>query len=262
LKLIEPVIGRFRAVARLVPIYRRRLLALLLATGIASSASAFAAGHPSEAPDNRNTISGMWLLPSTEYMQTQSLPLTPAAKKARDALLARMRSGQVLSDNSRLCLPPGVPGLMLNEFALEILESPGVVAILSEESPLPRLVHIDEKQLPDDVMPTWNGHSVGHWENDVLVVETTAFNDRISRLPVPGGLPSPNAKITEHISLQDHGETLADAMTFEDPVNLTKPWSHTWTYQRLPAGSELWEYPCEVNAPGWKDRFAGETESK
>jgi len=235
-------------------------LAGLVAAGVLPC-PALASDHPSDAADQGHEISGMWILPAGVYDINYGAPFTPAAMAARMARKAAANAGNVLSDDAKRCLPIGMPGLMMNEFAFEILESPGVVAILSENSSIPRLIHVGEKTLPDDLMPTWNGHSVGHWEGDLLVVDTTDFNDRIARIP-GGGLPSTKLHLTEHIQLQDNGQGLADTMTFVDPVNLTKPWSHTFRYERLPAGSELWEYPCEVDAAGWKDRFAGETESK
>ncbi len=257
-----PMFGAF--LTRRLPLPPQPLLALrrvpmtcvaslMLFAGIAAAAT-----HPSEQPDDRHQISGLWVLPSNQYMQPHNVPLTPAAEAAKEAQRKAMAAGKVLSDAGKKCLPAGMPGMMSNEFALEILESPGVVAILSEESSLPRIIHIDQTTPPDDLMPMWNGHAVGHWEGDTLVVQTDDFNDRIARTP-SGGLPSTKLHLTEHMTLLDGGETLQEVLTFTDPVNLTKPFTQTFRYQRLPAGSELWEYPCEIDAAGWKDRFKGDT---
>ena len=207
------------------------------------------------------SITGMWLLTPSEYARNETMPLTPeAAAFAEKRRKATEEGGQVLSAAGRKCLPIGMPGLMTNEFALEILETPGRVTILSENSPLPRSIYLTEKSHTAGLEPGWNGHSIGRWEGKILVVDTVNFNDRVG--PITGsGVHSPTTHLTERFYLKSP-DILVGEMTFEDPKYLTKAWTNVHTYKRLPPGSELWEYACEVDAAGWSERFHGDPDAK
>lgn len=207
-------------------------------------------------------ITGMWLLTPSEYDRAVVPPLTPAAKAAADvARKLRESGGVVLSDNGRKCLPVGIPTMVTNEFALEILETDGRVTMLSENSSLPRSIYLNEKEHPKDLQPMWNGHSIGRWEGNTLFVDTVSLNDRVVRVP-NGGLASSSLHLTERYHLENQGKTLVGEMTFEDPKVLTKPWTVKHTYERMAEDTELWEYACEVDAPGWSERFKGDPEAR
>lgn len=238
----------------------RSLLPLAAALSLAFlAAHAEPARHkPAAAP---KTIAGMWALEKTEYDRHEAMPLTPKALALQEAARkAREAGGEVLSANGKKCLPIGMPTFMTNEFALEILTAPDRVTLLSENSPLPRSVYLDEAKHPADIEASWNGHSIGRWEGKALVIDTVNFNDRVG--PVGNaGVHSPTTHLTERLYLKDP-DTLVDEMTFEDPTYLTKPWVNVHSYRRLPPHSELWEYACEVDAPGWSERYAGDPDAK
>ena len=206
-------------------------------------------------------ITGMWFLTPSEYERHEAMPLTPVGLRLQEANRQRREEQNVvLSDNGRNCLPIGMPTFMTNEFALEIVESPGRVTLLSENSSLPRSVYLDETAHTKGLEPSWNGHSIGHFEGKVLVVDTVNFNDRITAIGT-SGVHSPTTHLIERIYLKDP-DTLVDEMTFEDPTYLTKPWTNVHSYHRLPPHSELWEYACEVGAAGWSERYAGDPAAK
>ncbi len=227
---------------------------------LAAAPAAHAAAHPN--------FTGLWILAPGGYngesaaTKHDALPLTPLAEQIRAAQIKKVETDeQVLSDASKKCLPPGVPDMMGNEFAMEVLDTGGVVAILSEESTLPRNIYMDETAQPQKVDQTWNGHSIGHWDGDVLVVDTVGFNDRTSPVAFSGGVHSSTTHLVERIHMSADGKTLIDDMTFEDPRYLTAPYTKRHVYNRLPKGSELWEYVCEVDTPGWGERYAGDPEA-
>ena len=207
------------------------------------------------------TIAGMWALEKTEYDRHEAIPLKPEALARQEAARkAREEGGVVLSANGKKCLPIGMPTFMTNEFALEIMTAADRVTLLSENSTLPRSVYLDEAKHPGDIEASWNGHSIGHWEGKVLVVDTVNFNDRVGPIG-NAGVHSPTTHLTERLYLKDP-DTMVDEMTFEDPTYLTKPWTNVHSYRRLPPHSELWEYACEVDAPGWSERYAGDPDAK
>ena len=188
-------------------------------------------------------ITGMWAVSQPEGKVHQAPPpLTPAAR-AQQAQTQKISAAnnRLIGEAHTKCWPAGMPGLMQPPFGIEFLQTKGRVTILSEVSNLPRTIYLDEKAHPDSVLPGWNGHSIGHWEKDVLVVDTIGFNGRNNRV-------SEKMHIAEKIFLDKEGY-LVDEMTLDDPVNFTEPYHVRYRYKRADKGvaSELMEYVCEVD---------------
>ena len=203
-------------------------------------------------------LTGMWLLKQGEFARQEKPPFTAEAAAAMEqARKATEEQGKVLSDHALKCLPVGMPRFMTNEFALEILETPGRITLVSENSPLVRSVYMGKTSHTPDAQPGWNGHSIGHWEGKTLVIDTIDLNDRMSHVP-RGQIVSDKTHIVERLHLESGGKVLVNEMTFEDPMVLTKPYTTTTRYDRMPDDSELWEYACEVDAPGWSERYAND----
>jgi hypothetical protein len=243
---------------------RRALLrtAALAAVLIAAPAAARAAAGPA-------AITGMWLIDPKDYGSQDTAAEPMALTPGGQALQAKLRQAtsavqSTLSDHSRKCLPIGMPGMMTNEFALEFLETPGRVTILSENSPLPRSVYLTEKIHTTGLEPTWNGHSIGRWEGQgarrTLVIDTVNFNDRIGPINARG-VHSPTTHLVERYRLEGP-DRLVGEMTFEDPAYLAKPFRTVHHYNRIKGKAELWEYACETDAPGWSERFEGDPAAK
>ena len=155
------------------------------------------------------------------------------------------------------CQPGGPIFAMWNLglFPIEILEAPDRVVIKAENSALPRRIYLDVRH-PADLEPSWMGHSIGHWEGDVLVVDTIGTNgktrgmngvgsnalvsndDANPRLPV-----SDQLHLVERLRLVANGEVLEDEMTITDPKNYTAPFVVKHYWQRRPDIPVL-EYVC------------------
>src|SRR5262249_8816362 len=90
--------------------------------------------------------------------------------------------------------------------------------------------------------PGFYGHSVGHWEGGVLVVDTVGVRENTVYQNAPH---SKDMRIKERISLGANG-VLRDEITIEDPAVLEKPWTFTMAYRRVPDYTWL-EYICEDN---------------
>ena len=133
----------------------------------------------------------------------------------------------------RRCLPRGMPSMVINEFATEILENPRPDHHDQRGQPLARTISLTRKTHLTDQDPSYNGDSIGHWVGRTLVVETTNLNDSSSHIPgVFGGetafVPRAHAnavKITERYHLEKGGKLLVNDMTFENPAVLTRPWT-------------------------------------
>lgn len=87
-----------------------------------------------------------------------------------------------------------------------------------------RQIYTDGRALPREVnLPAYLGYSVGRWDRDTFVVETTGFNDK-QPLDALGHQHSEQLRITEHFLRRDYGH-LDVEMTFDDPVHYTRPFT-------------------------------------
>ncbi len=122
-------------------------------------------------------------------------PFTPEyAEKYRKTTEAA-RQGHPVADPTSSCLPPGMPRIMTMSYPMEVLMTPGQVTFIAEWSSQVRRVFTDGRGHPpaDDLDPTFNGHSIGHWEGKgkdaVLVIDTvgirgdTGFDSSASSTP-------------------------------------------------------------------------------
>jgi len=169
-----------------------------------------------------------------------------------------------MADNSKdnpdaHCLPMGVMQMTSHPFPKKIIQTPTQVVLIYEGSGTTvREVFLDGRALPkaDDVEPWWNGYSVGRWEGDTLVVETTGFMDD-GWLDVRGSPLTSGARMTERFRRPTYG-SLAIEVTIDDPKAYTKPFTATVNNHLLPE-TQLIEFVCidksaqhYVGAPGSK----------
>ena len=158
---------------------------------------------------------------------------------------AAERSKQMLESNLKdhpgaRCLPQDP--ILTGPFFFHFVQTPSLLLAIFEIAPNVRQVFLDGRSHPKDVNPTWMGHSVGKWEGDTLVVDTTGFNDR-SWI----GL-SPHTEmlhIVERYRRPDLGH-LEIAITVEDPGAFAKPWNINMTWNLAP-GEDVLESVCENN---------------
>jgi len=114
--------------------------------------------------------------------------------------------------------------------------------MLFEFDHLFREIYTDGRGHSTTVGPTWMGDSIGKWEGDTLVVDTTNFNDK-SWLDWTGHPHSDQLHLVERIRRVDHN-TLRDDMTFDDPKAYTHPWSGLAMFELHPDWS-IQENVCE-----------------
>ena len=129
--------------------------------------------------------------------------------------------------------PPMLPTLYNNH--KRIVQTPGRVMILTEMVHDARIVRIDGEHAPPEVR-RWLGDSIGWWEGDTLVVETTNFNDTPS---LHGA--SRDLKVREWFSRVDE-KTLLYKFTVTDPQTWTAPWTGEYTWEQT--DEPVYEYAC------------------
>ncbi len=144
------------------------------------------------------------------------------------------------------CRPPGMPLIMMvGQYPIEFLFTPGRVTIHYEAWMQWRNIYTDGRSHPADLDPTFYGDSIGHWQGDTLVVDTVGLKQIVQ---IGQGMGhSDRLHIVERMHLaKGDPNTLVDEMTLYDPVALAKPWSTTLTYQRS-RNQQLLEFICEEN---------------
>jgi hypothetical protein len=142
------------------------------------------------------------------------------------------------------CFPPGVPRIFLHPFPMEIVQAPDKVLMLFEYDQMRREIYTDGRPHDTSTGPTWMGDSIGHWEGDTLVVDTTNFNDKtwLDRIGHPH---SDQLHLVERFRRRNH-ETLVDDITIEDPKAYTKPWTISLDF-KLRSNWKILEQFCEDN---------------
>ncbi len=161
------------------------------------------------------------------------------------------------------CLPHGMPSWMLiTHNAFEWLTTPGRVTLLGEvDGNRMRRIYTDGRALPEDPDLTMHGYSIGHWEGDVLVVDTTAIvpqayiaTSEAVGIPNNGGM-----HIVERLYLAKPN-VLNDELEITAPKVLSAPWKTTRIFRRYPDRHyEIIEGECEQEdlIPG-KDAYGND----
>ncbi len=173
-------------------------------------------------PDGKPDLSGIWQSEANAYRfdVIQDLKDEGLFRPEAEAIFLKNVANFHRDDPVSNCLPGG-PSEMLNTM-YSIVQSPAVVAVLYEAGMgRYRQIHLDGRQLPKDPSPTWLGYSVGHWEDDTLVVESAGFNGR-SWLDRAGHPHSEKLRVTERFRRVDFGH-MQYQITYDDPATLTKP---------------------------------------
>jgi hypothetical protein len=122
--------------------------------------------------------------------------------------------------------------------------TPGEVRITWNWLNATRRIYTDGRPHPkgDDLLPSFMGHSIGHWEGDTLVVDTIGMMAGIydqSEAP-----HSDKVHLTERIRMID-ASTLEDQMTIEDPVAVTRPWHVVRHYDRAKPETRIGDLYCD-----------------
>ena len=166
-----------------------------------------------------------------------TLPYQPWAAK----LAAERHAVLSIDDPHVRCLPDNPPRHWTLPHLTKAIHTPKLLALLYEVNAMYRQVFIDGRPFPQDMNPTWNGYSVGHWEGDTLVVETRGFRDDLW-IDTWGSPMSDVAKMTEKIRRPNFG-TLEIELTIDDPKVYTKTFTVNLS-ETLEADTELVDEFC------------------
>jgi hypothetical protein len=185
----------------------------------------------------------------------QQAPLTPEYHAIFEARLADKAQGGPGGDRTALCLPHGMPRMMIGIYPIEFVVTPKITYVLTDYT-THRRIFTDGRDWPSELLPSYNGYSIGKWVDqdgagryDVLEVETRGFKS--PRTFDSSGMPlheDGGTVIHERIGLErsDLG-LLRIAVTVEDHA-LTRPWTINRVYRR--ETSPVWDFvDCAENNP-------------
>lgn len=256
------------------------LAAVALATMPAAAqrgrrADAEPAGPAPRLPNGKPDLSGLWQNPYTPNMGRPGTVLDPETRqpltfsRLGDELpdAAAPASGQARTfdlpftdwglkqwkeydpvtngDYAGNCLPFGMSRNINSPHGLQIIQNDGAIAFLFEQNTWFHWVPTNGMQWPDDLWPTWNGVSTGHWEGDTLVVETTGFNG-YTRLDTAGHPHSKELELTNTF-LRTDANTIEHTVTVHDPKAYTRDWMNVRTWRLRQPPDVIIEYSCEEN---------------
>ena len=181
-------------------------------------------------------------------------PLTPEALKKQAALLAATGATGV-SGNGRLaldradswedrdpyerCIARAIPRISQGyNHGIQIVQTPGYVVIHYESMHDTRIIPLDGRPHVDKNIRLWIGDSVGRWEGNTLVVDTTNFTDKV---PFEG-IPQGNMHFVERFTRID-SNMISDEVTVDDPTTWTRPWTFVLPWEKDDS-YQIFEYAC------------------
>lgn len=145
------------------------------------------------------------------------------------------------------CAAPSVAFYMQAPFPMEIHQDANLIVFRMEYYDQVRLIHLDGREHPPaDVPHSKNGHSVGHWEGDELVVDTTHI--AAGSFMNNGFNHSDNIRLTERFKLSADGQTLFLTQVTEDPEVFAGKAARYMSWRK--GDGYVFPYECDPNFAG------------
>ena len=169
-------------------------------------------------------FSGLWFPRGFGRVTPNPLPYNEKAQKLYDEYIKTFTPDD---DPGKFCIQPGLPRAIWGApFPIEIHQSEREITIFYEGYFMYRKIYLEGYDRPEPVLPTRMGFSVGHWEGDTLVVNTTNLREYPYMIRTPN---SSQATVVERMRLESRvtdgkpGKFLVDELTLNDPVLYTAP---------------------------------------
>lgn len=148
--------------------------------------------------------------------------------------------GKGAYNNAMECIPDGMPSMMSLPIEYEFLMAPNMVVIHSSNGFI-RRIYTDGRKVTDNVVDSFNGYSVGKWEGDTLVVETTHILNKAEMFV--GLRLEGDTRVVERMKLLNKDKFQIETVVYNDTM-LDEPFKYSRTYQRIP---EMYEALCMEN---------------
>jgi hypothetical protein len=196
-------------------------------------------GPTPRASDGKPDLSGIWI--NVYNPDAPPPPLQPWA----DALLRQRMADDSKDYPGAYCMPANASSIV-RAFPYKLVQTPTlIVAIHESDTPGLRQIFLDGRGHPKEWNPSWQGHSIGRWDGDTLVVDTAGFNDK-AWLSLSGIPHTEQLRVLERIRRPGKG-TLEVEIAMEDPGAFTAPWKRTFTATLASPEEEILEFICTEN---------------
>jgi len=174
-------------------------------------------------PDGKPDLSGVWSSTGIRYFfdlaaDMVEAPLTGPASALYKQRLAQLQKGHP----SERCIGHGPTDYETLPAPRRFIQTPQMIAVLYESYNHLRQICLDGRSLTTLTQPAYMGYSVGHWEGDTLVVDTTGLDSR-GWLDMNGHPQTETTHITERYRRRDFGH-MELQLIIEDPNAYAKPW--------------------------------------
>jgi hypothetical protein len=197
-------------------------------------------------------LTGTWLHdgkgdPNAWRFVPPNFKLTPQAQVHYDASQKALKEGKVYRDDIGQCWPAGMPLIMTRVWPIAMIQKPTAIYMISGFMNSLRTIYLDGRAHsdPDVVVRSFNGESIGRWEGDTMVVDSTHFVDDHHWMDQGGAsVPaSDQLHIIERIRLINNGQTLEIAYAMTDPRNWVGEWKMTKYWKRVD-DTDITEVEC------------------
>lgn len=174
--------------------------------------------------------------------------LLPWAREELREVNERVLNGEPVFTPKERCWPIGVPAFLLYPVTpVYFLQTPDEVTLIWQEDHMARHIYLN-RQHSKNVMPSWFGESIGHYEgSDTLVVDTIGLNTRtfVDQFRTPH---SPQLHVVERFHILPGGNAMEATATVEDPGAFTTTWRAVQKYRRVDQGPMIENNCAENNA--------------
>ena len=196
------------------------------------------------APDISGTYWATSYSPKIQMVGGGEPPLTAAGKAAYAMNQAGLADGSMVDRARKLCVPDGVPRVLATPYPFEVFQVPaGQVTFVYEMNHQLRVIVLDKPLAKLDSLmgdPWYNGHSVGRFDGDTLVVESAGYN--ATTFLDASGLPHSEALSTLE-RIRKLGDQLEDIVTIHDPQMYAGDWQARFIYEAR-ADVRIEDYAC------------------
>jgi hypothetical protein len=188
-------------------------------------------------------FSGMWE-PKTFGFMVPEAPLSAAGKALVDRGAAAMAAGQIMHTAWTSCRPGAISTMTMPREKILVLQSADELTLLFEMPRMVRRVRFGAGH-PASLQPSYVGDSVGRWDGDTLVIDTTGFNG-YAELDARGQPTSAQLHTVERLTLSADGSSIDIEVTITDPEYYDAPFTIKRSWKRS-AARHPFEYDCMEN---------------
>jgi len=222
----------------------------MLWVGFTAFAQAPATGKPAatipRTSEGKPDFTGFWNIPYVPNIAMGKEDEIPYTERGR----AAFKNRDLKDDPTSNCWYGGVPRIMQSPYPAQILQTRDFLVILFEDMHTWRSIPLNGRAHHDRMEPAFLGDSVGRWEGDTLIVDTTNLKDAPwTWLDTAGHQHSDALHVIERFERRP--DSIAYQYTLDDPNMFTKPWTASLRImtpvkpiQGLP---EILEYSCTEN---------------